>query len=47
MLTTQEIPLGIRCERSAGFKAVRYFLASGLDEKVVSLRPPRVRDAAY
>ena len=47
MLTTREIPFCIRCDRSAGFKAVRDFLASGLDEKVVSLRPPRARDAAY
>jgi len=47
MLTTREIPFCIRCDSSAGFKAVRYFLASGLDDKVVSLRPPRARDAAY
>jgi hypothetical protein len=46
-LTTREIPFCIRCDSSAGFKAVRDFLASGLDEKVVSLRPPNARDAAY
>ena len=45
-LTTREIPFCIRCDSSAGFKAVRDFLASGLDEKVVSLRPPNARDAA-
>lgn len=46
MLTARGIPFCMRCDSSGGFKAVRCFLASGLAEKVVSLRPPNARDAA-
>jgi hypothetical protein len=46
MLTARGIPFCIRCDNSGGFKAVRYFLASGLAEKVVCLRPPDAGDAA-
>ncbi len=46
MLTARGIPFCIRCDHSGGFKAVRYFLASGLAEKVVCLRPPDAGDAA-
>ena len=46
MLTARRIPFCIRCDNSGGFKAVRCFLASGLVEKVVSLRPPDAGDAA-
>lgn len=45
MLTARGIPFCMRCDSSGGFKAVRCFLASGLAEKVVSLRPPNARDA--
>jgi hypothetical protein len=46
MLTARHIPFYIRCEISGGFKAVRYFRASGQAEKVVSLRSPSASDAA-
>ncbi len=46
MLTARGIPFCIRCDHSGGFKAVRYFLASGFAEKVVCLRPPDAGDAA-
>jgi Transposase DDE domain len=46
MLTARDIPFCIRCDNSGGFRAVRAFLASGLTEKVVSLRPPDASDAA-
>ncbi len=46
LLTARKIPFCIRCDSSGGFKAVRCFLASGLAEKVVCLRPPNAGDAA-